>query len=50
MYLGMNAQENRNIVRKRGISIHKNALKDKKQTVKFSMFNCLLNDVHLLEI
>lgn len=44
------AQENINIFRKMGISIHKNALKNKKQTVKSSMFNCLLNDAHLLEI
>lgn len=44
------AQENINIFRKMGISIHKNALKNKKQTVKSSMFNCLINDSHLLEI
>jgi len=44
------AQENLNIFRKMGISIHKNYLKDKKQTVKSSMFNCLLNDFHLLEL
>ena len=43
-------QENLNIFRKMGISIHKNYLKDKKQTVKSSMFNCLLNDYQLMEI
>ena len=45
-----NIQENLNIFRKMGISIHKNYLKDKKQTVKSSMFNCLLNNYHLMEI
>lgn len=44
------AQENLNLFRKMGISIHKKYLQDKKQTVKSSMFNCLLNDNHLLEI
>jgi len=44
------AQENLNIFRKMGISIHKNHLKNKKQTVKSSMFNCLLNERNLLEI
>lgn len=44
------AQENLNIFRKMGISIHKNYLKDKKQTVKSSMFNCLLNNYQLMEI
>ena len=44
------AQENLNIFRKTGVSVHKNYLKNKKQTVKSSMFNCLLNDNHLLEI
>lgn len=46
------AQENLNIFRKMGVSIHKNYLKNikKKQTVKSSMFNCLLNDTHLLEV
>ena len=44
------AQENINIFRKMGVSIHKNYLKEKKQTVKSSMFNCLLNDSHLMEI
>lgn len=48
--LSKRAQENMNIFRKIGISIHKNYLKDKKQTVKSNMFNCLLNDIHLLEI
>ena len=38
------AQENLNIFRKMGVSIHRNNLKNKKQTVKSSMFNCLLND------
>ena len=44
------AQENLNIFRKMGISIHKNYLKKKKQTVKSNMFNCLLNDNLLLEV
>ena len=44
------AQENLNIFRKMGISIHNNYLKGKKQTVKSSMFNCLLNDKLLLEV
>lgn len=48
--LSQRAQENLNIFRKMGISIHKNYLKDKKQTVKSSMFNCLLNDYQLMEI
>ena len=48
--LTQRAQENLNIFRKMGISIHKKFLKDKKQTVKSSMFNCLLNDSRLLEI
>ena len=44
------AQENLNIFRKIGISIHKNYLKERKQTVKSNMFNCLLNDNLLLEV
>ena len=48
--LSQRAQENLNIFRKMGISIHKNYLKNKKQTVKSNMFNCLLNDNLLLEI
>lgn len=44
------AQENLNIFRKMGVSIHKNNLKGKKQTVKSNMFNCLLNNNLLLEI
>ena len=44
------AQESLNIFRKTGISIHKNYLKNKKQTIKSSMFNCLLNERHLLEL
>lgn len=44
------AQENMNIFRKLSISIHKNYLKNKKQTVKSNMFNCLLNDKFLQEI
>ena len=48
--LSQKAQENLNIFRKMGISIHKNFLKGKKQTVKSSMFNCLLNDGYLSEI
>ena len=48
--LTQRAQENLNIFRKTGISIHKNYLKEKKQTVKSNMFNCLLNDNLLLEV
>lgn len=48
--LSQRAQENLNIFRKMGISIHKNYLKSKKQTVKSNMFNCLLNDNLLLEV
>lgn len=48
--LSQRGQENLNIFRKMGVSIHKNRLKDKKQTVKSSMFNCLLNDNLLLEL
>lgn len=48
--LSKRAQENMNIFRKVGVSIHKNYLKEKKQTVKSNMFNCLLNDSLLLEI
>lgn len=48
--LSKRAQENMNIFRKVGVSIHKNYLKDKKQTVKSNMFNCLLNNSLLLEI
>ncbi len=48
--LTQRAQENVNIFRKMGISIHKNHLKNKKQTVKSSMFNYLLNDNLLLEV
>lgn len=44
------AQENINIFRKMGVSIQKNYLKEKKQTVKSSMFNCLLNDEYLVEV
>jgi predicted transposase YbfD/YdcC len=45
-----NAQENLNIFRKMGVSIHKNHLIGKRQTVKSSMFNCLLNDNRLREM
>ena len=48
--LRQRAQENLNIFRKMGISIHKNYLKNKKQTVKSNMFNCLLNNNLLLEV
>lgn len=48
--LTQRAQENINIFRKMGISIHKNYLQNKKQTVKSNMFNCLLNDTLLTEI
>ena len=48
--LTQRAQENINIFRKMGVSIHKNYLGNKRQTVKSSMFNCLLNNSYLLEI
>ena len=48
--LTQRAQENVNIFRKMGVSVHKNYLKNKKQTVKSNMFNCLLNDNLLLEV
>lgn len=48
--LTQKAQENINIFRKMGVSVHKNHLNSKKQTVKSNMFNCLLNDNYLLEI
>lgn len=48
--LTQRAQENMNVFRKMGISVHKNYLINKRQTVKSSMFNCLLNDKNLLEI
>lgn len=48
--LTQRAQENLNIFRKMGVSIHKNYLKNKKQTIKSSMFNCLLNDALLVEV
>jgi len=48
--LSKKAHENLNILRKMGISIHKNYLKSKKQTVKSSMFNCLINELLLLDL
>ena len=48
--LSQRGQENLNIFRKMGISMHKNYLKNKKQTVKSNMFNCLLNDNLLSEV
>ena len=48
--LTQRAQENINIFRKMGVTVHKNHSKDKKQTIKSSMFNCLLNDKLLLEV
>ena len=48
--LKQKAQENINIFRKMGVSVHKNYLKNKKQTIKSNMFNCLLNDKCLVEI
>ena len=48
--LTQRAQENINIFRKMGVSVHKNYLQNKKQTVKSSMFNCLLNDKLLLTV
>ena len=48
--LTQRAQENLNIFRKTGVSVHKKFLKGKKQTIKSNMFNCLLNDKLLLEV
>lgn len=48
--LSQRGQENLNIFRKMGISIHKKYLKNKKRTIKSNMFNCLLNDKLLMEI
>lgn len=48
--LTQRAQENINIFRKTGVSVHKKYLRDKKQTIKSNMFNCLLNDKLLLEV
>jgi predicted transposase YbfD/YdcC len=48
--LSTNAHENLNIFRKAGVGIHKNYLKNKKQTAKSNMFNCLLNDNLLLDL
>ena len=48
--LSQRAHENLNIFRKLGIAVHKNYLKNKKQTVKSNMFNCLLNDNLLLDL
>ena len=48
--LKQKVQENINIFRKMGVSVHKNYLKNKKQTIRSSMFNCLLNDKCLVEI
>ena len=39
-----------NIFKKLGISVHRNQIKNKKQTIKSKMFNCLLNDASLLEL
>ncbi len=44
------AQENMNIFRKLSVSIHKNYLKNKKQTIRSNMFNCLLNNQLLMEM
>lgn len=44
------AQENMNIYRKMGISIHKHFLKNKKKSIRSNMFNCLIDDNYLMEI
>ena len=49
-FLSVRAHENINIFRKAALCIHKNHLTDKKQTVKSSMFNCLINEKHLIDI
>ena len=45
-----NAQENLNIYRKMGISIHKQFLKNKKTSIRSNMFNCLIDDTYLMEV
>ena len=44
------AQENLNIYRKMGISIHKQYLKGKKKSIRTNMFNCLIDDNYLMTI
>ena len=48
--LTKNAQENMNIFRKMGISVHKNSIKTKSQTIRSNMFKCLINDQLLLNV
>ena len=45
-----NAQENLNIYRKMGISVHKQYLKNSKKSIRSNMFNCLIDDSYLMEI
>ncbi len=44
------AQENRNIYRKMGISVHKQSLKNRKKSIRSNMFNCLIDDTYLMEV
>ena len=44
------AQENLNIFRKMGISVHKAYLKNTKKSIRSNMFNCLIDDNYLMEI
>jgi predicted transposase YbfD/YdcC len=48
--LSQKAQENLNIFRKIGISIHKQYLKKRKKSIRSNMFNCLIDDNYLLEV
>ena len=43
-------QENLNIFRKMGVSIHKKYLKNKKKSIRSNMFNCLIDDKYLMEV
>lgn len=44
------AQENMNIFRKTGTSIHKHYLKGKKTSIRSNMFNCLIDEKFLMEV
>ena len=44
------AQENLNIYRKMGISIHKQYLNGKKKSIRTNMFNCLIDDNYLMTV
>ena len=44
------AQENLNIYRKMGVSVHKQFLKNTKKSIRSNMFNCLIDDNYLMEV